>query len=122
MAHTKAQGAASRIVNVAGKRLGIKRFAGQFVTAGSIIVRQHGSTFHAGKNALLAKDYTVFASADGYVSFRNMTGSHRAQKYIDILPTLQTKALKVAKVPAKKISKPSTAKTSTSSKKAEKSK
>lgn len=85
MAHTKAQGAANRIVNIAGKRLGLKRAAGQFVKAGTIIVRQKGTKFFPGRNAGLGKDFTIFATKDGYVSFRNMTGYKRGQKYIDII-------------------------------------
>ncbi len=91
MAHTKAQGAAARTVNVIGKRLGVKRFAGQFVNAGTIIVRQRGSKFHAGKNAKMGRDFTIFASADGIVSFRHLTGFHRTQKAVDILPKAATK-------------------------------
>lgn len=86
MAHTKAQGGAKRTVNVAGKRLGVKVSAGQVVTGGSIIVRQRGSKFHPGVNAKMGKDFTIFATIDGQVAFRNMTGSHRGQKFVDILP------------------------------------
>lgn len=86
MAHTKSQGAAKRTVNIAGKRLGVKRFAGQKVTSGSIIIRQRGSQFHPGKNTQMGKDFTIFATSDGVVSFRQMTGSHRGQKFVDILP------------------------------------
>ncbi|MBW7953432.1 MAG: 50S ribosomal protein L27 [Candidatus Dojkabacteria bacterium] len=86
MAHTKSQGAAKRTVNIAGKRIGVKRFAGQKVTSGSIIIRQRGSQFHPGKNTQMGKDFTIFATSDGVVSFRQMTGSHRGQKFVDILP------------------------------------
>ena len=51
------------------KRLGVKRFDGQVVTAGSIIVRQRGTKFHAGTNMGLGRDYTLFALTDGYVKF-----------------------------------------------------
>lgn len=93
MAHTKSQGAAKRTVNVAGKRLGVKRFAGQAVNAGTIIVRQKGTRFHPGENTKMGRDFTIFASEDGVVSFRNMTGYHRTQKYVDI----------VTEKPAKKV-------------------
>jgi large subunit ribosomal protein L27 len=86
MAHTKAQGAASRLVNMPGKRLGIKRAAGEFVTSGTILVRQRGTTFYPGDNTMLAKDYTIFATSDGYVSFSHKTGTHRNQKKINITP------------------------------------
>ncbi|KKQ34442.1 MAG: 50S ribosomal protein L27 [candidate division WS6 bacterium GW2011_GWA2_37_6] len=85
MAHTKAQGAAARTVNVAGKRLGIKRFGGEFVHDGTIIVRQKGTKFHPGRNTDIGRDYTIFATADGFVSFRHMTGFQRAKKYVDVL-------------------------------------
>lgn len=85
MAHTKAQGAANRTVNVIGKRLGIKRYAGQKVNEGTIIVRQKGSKFHAGANTKMGRDFTIFATTEGYVSFRNMTGAHRGQKFIDVV-------------------------------------
>ncbi|MCA9383693.1 50S ribosomal protein L27 [Candidatus Dojkabacteria bacterium] len=94
MAHTKAQGAANRTVQVAGKRLGLKRAAGQFVKAGNILVRQRGTVFHAGINTGLGKDHTIFATENGYVSFRNMTGSHRGQKYIDVLTEESKKEVK----------------------------
>lgn len=94
MAHTKAQGAASRTVNIVGKRLGVKRSAGSKVKQGTIIVRQRGSKFHPGKNAKMGKDFTIFASANGTVSFRNMSGSHRGQKYVDILEVGPTKTTK----------------------------
>lgn len=91
MAHTKQQGGANRHVNRVGKRLGLKRGAGQTINAGTIVVRQKGSKFHAGKNAKMGKDFTIFAGIDGTVRFRNMTGNHSGQKYIDILP-LEKKA------------------------------
>jgi large subunit ribosomal protein L27 len=87
MAHTKAAGSAKRTVDVAGKRLGIKRYAGEYVKPGNIIVRQHGSTFHAGVGTMLGRDYTVFAVNEGFVSFRKMTGYKRNQKLVDVLPT-----------------------------------
>ncbi|MBN1331882.1 50S ribosomal protein L27 [Candidatus Dojkabacteria bacterium] len=100
MAHTKAQGAANRTVNVEGKRLGIKRYAGEMVNAGTIIVRQKGTKFHPGINAKMGRDFTIFASESGTVSYRGMTGHHRGQKYIDI-KVAETKAKKAAKKPAK---------------------
>jgi large subunit ribosomal protein L27 len=84
MAHTKAAGAAKRTVDVAGKRLGIKKFAGEFVRAGNIIVRQHGTRFHPGVNVMAGRDDTLFATKDGRVSFRHMTGYKRAKKYVDV--------------------------------------
>jgi large subunit ribosomal protein L27 len=86
MAHTKATGAAKRNVNVPGKRLGIKKFAGEFVKPGNIIVKQRGSEFYPGTSTMQGKDFTIFAVAEGFVSFRNMSGYKRNQKYVDVLP------------------------------------
>ncbi len=82
MAHTKAQGAANRTVNVAGKRLGVKRFGGEVVKAGSVLVRQRGTKFHAGENVGVGRDHTLFATVDGVVSFKNMTGYKRTSKKV----------------------------------------
>ena len=87
MAHTKSQGAANRTVNVAGKRLGVKRYSGEVVNAGSIIIRQRGTKFHPGKNAGLGRDHTIFAKETGVVTFKNMTGKKRGQKSVEITPS-----------------------------------
>ncbi len=87
MAHTKAAGSAKRTVDVAGKRLGIKKFSGEFVKSGNIIVRQHGTKFHPGVGTMLGRDYTIFAVAEGFVSYRQMTGFKRAKKFVDVLTT-----------------------------------
>ena len=70
MAHKKAMGSTKNGRDSAGKRLGIKAFGGELVSAGSILVRQRGTTFHPGKNVGLGKDYTLFALTDGVVEFR----------------------------------------------------
>ena len=70
MAHKKASGSSRNGRDTIGKRLGVKRFGGQEVVAGNIIVRQRGTTFHAGKNVGLGKDYTLYALADGVVEFK----------------------------------------------------
>lgn len=88
MAHTKAGGAAKRTVDVVGKRLGVKKFGGEFVRPGNIIIRQHGSHFHPGLNTMFGKDYTIFSKAEGYVNFRQMTGHKRGQKYVDVVPVV----------------------------------
>jgi large subunit ribosomal protein L27 len=86
MAHIKAGGAkAHQGVNVAGKRRGIKVFAGEFAKAGYILVRQKGTVFHAGKNVRVGRDHTLYAVSDGYVSFRKMSGYKRGQKYVDVV-------------------------------------
>lgn len=86
MAHFKASGAkAHQGVNIAGKRLGVKLSAGQFAKSGNIIVKQRGTVFHPGKNVRMGRDHTIFAITEGYVSFRDMTGYKRGQKYVDVL-------------------------------------
>jgi large subunit ribosomal protein L27 len=69
MAHKKAGGSSRNGRDSAAQRLGLKRHDGQFVTAGSIIVRQRGTKFHPGVNVGLGKDDTLFAKTDGYVKF-----------------------------------------------------
>ncbi len=69
MAHKKGQGSVKNGRDSVSKRLGVKEFGGQFVTAGSIIVRQRGSKFVAGINVGTGRDWTLFALADGKVKF-----------------------------------------------------
>ena len=69
MAHKKGVGSSRNGRSTAGKRLGVKRFGGQFVAAGNILVRQHGTTFHPGNNVGIGRDYTLFALTDGKVVF-----------------------------------------------------
>ncbi len=69
MAHKKGAGTTKNGRDSVAKRLGVKEFGGQFVTAGSIIVRQRGSKFAAGKNVGIGRDWTLFALVDGSVSF-----------------------------------------------------
>ncbi len=69
MAHKKAGGSSKNGRDSIGKRLGVKRFGGQQVTAGSILVRQRGTTIHPGENVGCGKDYTLFALIDGVVTF-----------------------------------------------------
>ena len=71
MAHKKGQGTSRNGRDSHSKRLGVKRFAGQVVTAGSILVRQRGTRFHPGLNVGRGKDDTLFAKIDGIVEFRN---------------------------------------------------
>jgi large subunit ribosomal protein L27 len=73
MAHKKAGSSSKNGRDSVGQRLGMKRGDGQFVTAGSIIVRQRGMTFKAGENAGLGHDYTVFAKIDGTVHIEHET-------------------------------------------------
>jgi large subunit ribosomal protein L27 len=69
MAHKKAGGSSRNGRDSEAKRLGVKRFGGETVLAGSIIVRQRGTKFHAGTNVGIGKDHTLFALVDGHVSF-----------------------------------------------------
>ena len=69
MAHKKSGGSSGNGRDSAGKRLGVKRFGGQSVRAGSIIVRQAGTRIHPGENVGIGKDYTIFAKMDGIVKF-----------------------------------------------------
>jgi large subunit ribosomal protein L27 len=70
MAHKKAGGSTSNGRDSIAKRLGVKRYGGQEVLAGNILVRQRGTRFHAGDNVGLGKDHTLFAKASGKVEFR----------------------------------------------------
>jgi large subunit ribosomal protein L27 len=69
MAHKKAGGSSRNGRDTAGRRLGVKRFGGQEVLAGNIIVRQRGTKFHAGANVGMGRDHTLFALCDGAVKF-----------------------------------------------------
>ena len=70
MAHKKASGSSRNGCDTIGKRLGVKKFGGEQVLAGNILVRQRGTTFHPGTNVGLGKDYTLFALTDGTVEFK----------------------------------------------------
>lgn len=69
MAHKKGVGSSRNGRNSPGQRLGVKHFGGENVTAGNIIVRQHGTKFHPGNNVGMGRDYTLFALTDGKVTF-----------------------------------------------------
>ena len=69
MAHKKGQGSVRNGRDSASKRLGVKRYGGEFVTAGSIIIRQRGSKFYAGANVGTGRDWTLFALVDGKIKF-----------------------------------------------------
>lgn len=87
MAHVKtAGGKVAQGVKVQGKRLGLKKFGGQKVISGNIIVRQHSSLYYPGKNTRQGRDFTIYATAEGVVSFKNMTGYKKDHKLINVLP------------------------------------
>ncbi len=69
MAHKKAGGSSRNGRDSAGQRRGVKKFGGEFVRAGNILVRQLGTKFHPGKNVGMGRDYTLFALMDGVVAF-----------------------------------------------------
>ena len=77
MAHKKAGGSSRNGRDSESKRLGIKRYAGESVRAGSILVRQRGSRFHPGENVGMGRDYTLFALASGAVKFQTRGPKNR---------------------------------------------
>ena len=77
MAHKKGGGSSRNGRDSRGRRLGIKRYAGEAVTAGTILVRQRGTVFHPGDNVGRGKDDTLFARTDGQVVFRARAGRKR---------------------------------------------
>ena len=85
MAHKKAGGSTRNGRDSESKRLGVKRFGGQFVRAGNIIVRQRGSHFRAGENVGCGRDYTLFATADGQVKF--VEKGQQKRKYVAVVPS-----------------------------------
>ncbi len=84
MAHKKAGGSTRNGRDSESKRLGVKRYGGQHVIAGNILVRQRGSQFHSGANVGCGKDYTLFATTTGVVKF-TVKGPKR-RKYINVVP------------------------------------
>jgi len=83
MAHKKAGGSTRNGRDSNAKRLGVKRFGGEAVIAGNIIVRQRGTHFHAGDNVGVGKDHTLFATADGKVVFQAKGPKNR--KFVSIV-------------------------------------
>ncbi|GLX79123.1 50S ribosomal protein L27 [Thalassotalea insulae] len=83
MAHKKAAGSTKNGRDSESKRLGVKRFGGESVLAGNIIVRQRGTKFHAGDNMGIGKDHTLFALADGKVQFEVKGPKNR--KFVSIV-------------------------------------
>ena len=84
MAGTKSQGSSSNGRDSQGQRLGMKRYGGETVRAGSIIIRQRGTRILPGKNVGIGSDDTLFAKADGVVSF---TWAKRGKKQANIVPS-----------------------------------
>ena len=84
MAHKKAGGSSRNGRDSNSQRLGVKRYGGQFVTGGSILVRQRGTRFKPGHNVGLGRDDSLFALIDGFVKFQDRG---RMGKYISVLPS-----------------------------------
>jgi large subunit ribosomal protein L27 len=84
MAHKKAGGSSRNGRESHSKRLGVKRFGGELIPAGNIIVRQRGTQFHPGENVGMGKDHTLFAKIDGHVQF-TVKGAMK-RKMVSIIP------------------------------------
>jgi len=82
MAHKKAGGSSRNGRDSAGQRLGVKKFGGEQIEAGNIIVRQRGTQFHPGRNVGMGKDHTIFATIDGTVEFRQ---GFKRRTYVSVL-------------------------------------
>ena len=83
MAHKKAGGSSRNGRDSPGQRLGLKKFGGEAVIPGNIIVRQRGTKFHPGSNVGMGRDHTIFATAEGRVTFKTKTGG---RTYISVQP------------------------------------
>lgn len=83
MAHKKGVGSSKNGRDSESKRLGVKKFGGESVIAGNIIVRQRGTKHHPGENVGLGKDHTIFAKVDGKVSFRK---KFDGKSYVSVVP------------------------------------
>jgi large subunit ribosomal protein L27 len=84
MAHKKAGGSTRNGRDSESKRLGLKKFGGEQVIAGNILVRQRGTEYHPGRNVGLGRDHTLFAKADGVVNFEVKGGSSR--RVVNVIP------------------------------------
>ena len=82
MAHKKGLGSSKNGRDSNSQRLGVKKFGGELVKAGNIIVRQRGTRFHPGQNVGLGKDYTIFAKSDGFVKFETYD---KSRKWVSVL-------------------------------------
>ena len=85
MAHKKAGGSSRNGRDSAGRRLGVKKFGGELVLPGNIIVRQRGTKFWSGEGTGIGKDHTIFAKVHGNVKFRK---GFKGRTYISVLPAL----------------------------------
>ena len=83
MAHKKAGGSSRNGRDSAGRRLGVKKFGGESVLAGNIIMRQRGTKVHPGENVGMGKDHTLFALVEGKVAFKGKSGG---RMFVNVLP------------------------------------
>lgn len=83
MAHKKAGGSSRNGRDSAGRRLGVKKFGGELVIPGNIIVRQRGTKYFPGENVGMGKDHTLFALSEGKVDFRRKAGG---RQFVSVLP------------------------------------
>jgi len=83
MAHKKGGGSSRNGRDSNSQRLGVKKFAGEYVLSGNILVRQHGTRIKPGRNVGLGKDYTIFATMDGVVVFDTIA---RGRKRVSVMP------------------------------------
>ncbi|MFO0500423.1 MAG: 50S ribosomal protein L27 [Pseudomonadota bacterium] len=83
MAHKKAGGSSRNGRDSAGKRLGVKLFGSQTAVAGNIIIRQRGTAFNAGQNVGMGRDHTLFATANGTITF---TTGYKNRRYVNVIP------------------------------------
>jgi large subunit ribosomal protein L27 len=88
MAHKKAGGSSRNGRDSAGRRLGVKKFGGQMVVAGNILVRQRGTKFHPGTNVGKGKDDTLFALVDGVVQFQKYRRKNVVKTRVCVVPTV----------------------------------
>lgn len=86
MAHKKGGGSSRNGRDSQAKRLGVKKFGGEAVRSGNILVRQRGTKFYPGVNVGMGRDFTLFATVDGFVKFEHMT---RDKKRISVYPEAQ---------------------------------
>jgi len=86
MAHKKGAGSSKNGRESHSKRLGVKKFGGENVIAGNILIRQRGTKFRAGANVGIGKDHTLFALADGVVTFTDRTFNEKTRKLVHVVP------------------------------------
>lgn len=86
MAHKKAGGSSRNGRDSAGRRLGVKKYGGEAVISGNIIIRQRGTTWHPGSGVGMGKDHTLFAITDGHVAFRKKANG---RTFVSVVPAME---------------------------------